>query len=252
MSRWVWSAKGSRPGGPRGLAGTPSGTTATGTTRLGEADDVAQLVGERGGDRGERGAEADRARGEQQVLERGIDRRRHRRPAGTRSVSAPTTTSTGAALIAPVAPALDLGEQLGGEPALRVRPAVLLPGPAHQVADRGRAAPGRARRRTPRAGGSPRSARTSPRRAPGRRARRGPASSVNSRHARCAWTTAKKSGVGHRVRSPRRRKVLTYMIRSSGWRAQWSNAGVPGSPSSFATSGVIAWNDVSGSSVSIS
>ncbi len=66
-----------------------------------------------------------------------------------------------------------------------------------------------------------------------------------------ARATAKKSRLIGRC-SPRRRKLLTYMIRSSGWSAQWSNAGVPGSPSSWATSGVIAWNEASGSSVSIS
>ena len=150
-------------------------------------------------------------------------------------MSAATTTSTGAALIEPGRAPVDVGEQLGREPGHRVLAPVLLPRPLHEVADPRRAAPGRARRRTPTAGGSPRSARRSRRRAPGRSASSETGVVGERRGTPVARaTTAKKSGsVLTRCRSPSRRKLLTYMIRSSGWRAQWSNAGAPGSPSTF-------------------
>ncbi len=58
--------------------------------------------------------------------------------------------------------------------------------------------------------------------------------------------------IDHAVRSPRRRNVFTYMIRSASWRAQRSKPGVPHAPIRCPTSGVIDLNATSGSSVSIS
>src|SRR5262249_18096247 len=58
--------------------------------------------------------------------------------------------------------------------------------------------------------------------------------------------------LSHADRSPKRRNVFTYMIRSSGVLAHASHASVPGCPIRSATSGVMVRKAASGSSVSIS
>src|SRR5262249_37460263 len=57
--------------------------------------------------------------------------------------------------------------------------------------------------------------------------------------------------LAHAHRSPRRRNVFTYMIRSSGVFAHASQAAVPGSPVRAEASGVMVRNGLWGSSVSI-
>ncbi len=195
----------------------------------------------------ERGAEPECRGGEHEVLHRRIDRLRRGDLESALGVG--THDHVDRRTGDPARhPALDLGEHRGGEAIGGERAAGALPHPRHELADR-LAAGGvpdddelprllvLCTRRVDRGVEHPGKVLVADRR-------------VGEVAAR-ALGVHDREEVAHRSRSPRRRNVFTYMIRSAGWWAQWSHSSVP-APSRSVTSGVIARNDASGSSVSIS
>ena len=76
--------------------------------------------------------------------------------------------------------------------------------------------------------------------------------SVGERAARALAGDDREQVVGHADDAPTRANEFTYMIRRLGPNAQWRNSAVSVAPIRSITSGVIALNARSGSSVSIS
>ena len=203
---------------------------------LGQREQRAELGRERRRDRRERAAEAERGRGEQQVLHRGEDRRRHGLPRGPRSMSAHTTIvhrrgrdSAGRARV-------DVGQQLrrrAGSRRTRGRPtptrvAVRSPIAARVVASR--TTTNSHGWRFSALGAWVAASSTLRDRASS------PTGIVGERAARALAVDDREEVVvvGHpRVRSPTRANVLTYMMRRLGPNAQCLNASVSGAADAF-------------------